>query len=61
MIEFENRIKIQKPAEGVFRYAANPENYPEWNYFVMDVTKISGDGVHEGAVSPKAQRGRAGP
>ena len=49
MIEFENRIRIQKPADEVFPFAANPENYPAWNYFVTEVTPISDGGFHEGA------------
>ena len=49
MIEFENRIRIQKPTEEVFLFAANPENYPEWNYFVTQVTPITDGGFHEGA------------
>jgi uncharacterized membrane protein len=49
MIKFENRITIHKPADEVFLYAANPENYPEWNYFVTEVIPISGGGFHEGA------------
>lgn len=36
-------IKIEKPKDDVFKFAANPENFPQWLAFVKSITKISGD------------------
>lgn len=36
-------IKIEKPKDEVFRFASNPENFPQWLAFVKSITKISGD------------------
>jgi uncharacterized membrane protein len=41
MIEFENRIEIDRPVEEVFRFLADLETLPKWNYFVTRVQKIS--------------------
>jgi uncharacterized membrane protein len=50
MIEFENRIEIDRPVEEVFRFLADLENLPKWNYFVTRVQKISPGPLAEGAV-----------
>jgi uncharacterized membrane protein len=49
MIEFENRIEIDRPVEEVFRFLADLENLPKWNYFVTRVQKISPGPLAEGA------------
>jgi len=41
MIRFENRITIDRPVEDVFKFIANFENVPKWNYFVTDVQSLS--------------------
>jgi uncharacterized membrane protein len=41
MIEFENRIEINRPIEEVFRFLADLENLAKWNYFVTRVQKTS--------------------
>lgn len=41
MIEFENRVEIDRPVEEVFDFVANFENVPRWNYYVQRVTKTS--------------------
>jgi len=40
MIEFENRIRIERPREEVFDFVSNFENVPKWNYFVESVRKV---------------------
>jgi uncharacterized membrane protein len=50
MIEFENRIEIDRPVEEVFRFLADLENLPKWNYFVTRMQKISPGPLAEGAV-----------
>jgi uncharacterized membrane protein len=41
MIEFENRIEINRPIEEVFRFLVDLENLPKWNYFVTRVQKTT--------------------
>lgn len=41
MIEFENRIVIDRPVEEVFAFVSEFENIPKWNYYVLEVTKTS--------------------
>lgn len=41
MLEFENSIDINCPAEEVFKFLADFENLPKWNYFVLNVEKTS--------------------
>jgi hypothetical protein len=49
MITFENSIVINKPVEEVFRFVADFENIPKWNYYVREVTKLSAGPVGKGA------------
>jgi uncharacterized membrane protein len=46
MVEFENRIAVERPIAEVFAFLANFENIPKWNYYVLKVSKMS-----EGAVA----------
>jgi uncharacterized protein YndB with AHSA1/START domain len=41
LIEFVNRITIERPISEVFRFVSNLENIPKWNYFVLRVEKTS--------------------
>ncbi|MGD8490264.1 MAG: SRPBCC family protein [Anaerolineae bacterium] len=41
MIEFKNRIVIDRPVEEVFAFVADFENVPKWNYYVLEVNKTS--------------------
>jgi carbon monoxide dehydrogenase subunit G len=41
MINFENKILIERPRQEVFDFVANFENVPKWNYFVKSVRKIN--------------------
>ncbi len=50
MIEFENTIRIDRPVAEVFAFLANLENLPKWNYYILEVTKISGGPVRRGTM-----------
>ena len=41
MINFENKIHIERPRQEVFDFVSNFENVPKWNYFVKGVRKIN--------------------
>ena len=41
MLEFNNKLEIKRPIAEVFQFLSNFENMPKWNYFVVDVRKIS--------------------
>lgn len=41
MLKFENRIRIERPAGEVFAFLADLENIPRWNYYVLEVKKLS--------------------
>ena len=41
MIEFENTIHIDRPIAEVFEFLSDFENIPKWNYFVLEVRKLS--------------------
>src|SRR5215218_8301788 len=36
-----NRLEIRRPIAEVFQFLSNFENMPKWNYFVVNVKKIS--------------------
>jgi uncharacterized membrane protein len=48
MIEFENRITVQRPIDEVFAFVSVFENVPKWNYYVRDVTKTSAGPIEVG-------------
>lgn len=50
MIQFENTITIRRPVEDVFAFVVNFENLPKWNYYVVDVRKVSQGDPGEGSV-----------
>jgi uncharacterized membrane protein len=41
MLEFTNLIRIDRPCTDVFAFLADFENLPKWNYYVLDVRKLS--------------------
>ncbi len=41
MLEFENSICIDRPIADVYTFLSDPENLPKWNYYVLEVTKLS--------------------
>ncbi len=41
MARFSNRIMIACPVNEVFRFVADFENMPKWNYYVVQVTRIT--------------------
>ena len=40
-----NEIFIDRPRDRVFAFLADPENDPRWRNGVLDLTRVSGDGV----------------
>jgi uncharacterized membrane protein len=41
LLEFNNKVEIRRPIAEVFQFLSNFENMPKWNYFVVNVKKIS--------------------
>ena len=41
MLEFENTIRIERPADEVFGFLSDFENIPKWNYYVLEVRQLS--------------------
>jgi uncharacterized membrane protein len=41
VLEFENTIRIDRPAEEVFAFLSDFENIPKWNYYVLEVRQLS--------------------
>lgn len=41
MLEFENRISIDRPVDHVFSFLSDFENLPKWNFFVLEVSQLS--------------------
>jgi uncharacterized membrane protein len=41
LLEFNNKLEIKRPIAEVFEFLSNFENMPKWNYFVVNVKKIS--------------------
>lgn len=48
-MEFANTITIERPAEDVFRFLADFENVPRWNYAIVETHKTSQGAVGVGA------------
>jgi uncharacterized protein YndB with AHSA1/START domain len=40
-VRFTNSVEIERPVEDVFRYLADFENIPRWNYAIQETTKVS--------------------
>lgn len=41
MLKFENTIRIERPVEEVFEFLSDFENVPKWNYYVLQVEKLT--------------------
>jgi uncharacterized protein YndB with AHSA1/START domain len=41
LLELSNKLEIRRPIAEVFQFLSNFENMPKWNYFVVNVKKIS--------------------
>jgi uncharacterized membrane protein len=41
LLEFNNKLEIKRPIAEVFQFLSNFENMSKWNYFVVNVKKIS--------------------
>jgi uncharacterized membrane protein len=51
-------VTINRPASEVFAFVADGENAPRWRWGVLDIQRVSGQGV--GAVYRQGVRGPAG-
>jgi uncharacterized protein YndB with AHSA1/START domain len=40
-MDFTNTVTIDRPAHDVFRFVANLENVPKWNYAIVETRKTS--------------------
>jgi len=49
-MEIYNEISVQRPIEKVFEFLRNFENMPKWNYYVLEVTKITEGDIIKGSV-----------
>ncbi len=50
MLEFENTIRIDRPIAEVFAFLSDLENIPKWNYYVLEVTKLSNGPIGIGTI-----------
>lgn len=50
MIEFVNRIVIERPLKEVFALVSDFEKLPKWNYYVLEVKKVSDGPVGVGTI-----------
>jgi len=50
MIEFENNIRVNRPIAEVFAFLEDFENIPKWNYYVLEVTKLSTGPISIGTI-----------
>jgi hypothetical protein len=41
MLHFKNKLKINRSVSDVFSFISNFQNMPKWNYFILEVTKLS--------------------
>ena len=41
MLHFTNKLEINRSVADVFSFISNFENMPKWNYFVLEVKKLS--------------------
>lgn len=41
MFSFENRVRVRRPIDEVFRFVADLTNLPSWNYYVTKVSKAT--------------------
>ena len=50
MLEFANTIYVDRPLAEVFNFLSDFENIPKWNYYVLEVTKISNGPIGIGTI-----------
>ena len=50
MLEFENTIRVDRPIAEVFAFLADLENIPKWNYYVLEVKKLSDGPIGIGTI-----------
>jgi uncharacterized membrane protein len=41
MVRFSNNLIIDRPIHEVFQFVADFENMPKWNYYVVEVSKVT--------------------
>jgi uncharacterized membrane protein len=60
MLEAEHSITVSRPIDEVFAFLADGENGPRWRSGVLDVQRVSGDGVgaqyRQGVKGPMGRR-----
>jgi uncharacterized membrane protein len=60
MLEAEHTITVPRPIDEVFAFLADGENDPQWRSGVLDVERVSGDGVgaqyRQGVKGPMGRR-----
>ncbi len=49
MARFSNNLIIGRPIDEVFRFVADFENMPKWNYYVVEVNKVTPGPIGVGA------------
>ena len=50
MLEFVNTIHVDRPIAEVFSFISDLENLPKWNYYVLEVTKLSNGPIGIGTI-----------
>jgi uncharacterized membrane protein len=48
MIKFEKTISVERPIHEVFAFLVDFENIPKWNYYVLEVKKLSDGPIQVG-------------
>lgn len=56
MLEFANTIDINRPIAEVFNFLSDFENIPKWNYYVLEVTKVSDGPIEIGTIYHQIRR-----
>lgn len=56
MIEFMNRIVIERPLKEVFAFMSDFEKLPKWNYYVLEVKKVSDGPVGVGTLYQQTRK-----
>lgn len=56
MIRFDQSVEIARPIEEVFAYLTDFTRFPDWNYYVQRVRKLSPGAVAVGTVYDQTRR-----
>lgn len=60
MAEAKHSVEINRPIEAVFAFIADGEKCPEWRSGILDIRRVSGDGVgakySQGVTGPMGRR-----